>query len=130
MEGLTMKENQDRKVVVLGASDKVERYGYKAMEKLLEQGFDAIPVNPEHEVILGRKVFKSLTELTEQIDTLSVYLSAKRSSPLAQAILELAPGRVIFNPGAENPELEQKLDEAGIAWLHACTLVLLSTKRF
>jgi len=123
-------EKAKRSVVVLGASERADRYSHMALQNLLDQGFDAIPVNPELDELLGRPVRKSLAEVSEKIDTLSVYLSAKRSTPLAESIIALAPARVIFNPGAENAELEQKLDAAGIAYLHACTLVLLSTKRF
>ena len=40
------------------------------------------------------------------------------------------PKRVIFNPGTENPIFAQKLQEKGIPWENACTLVLLSTNQY
>jgi uncharacterized protein len=49
---------------------------------------------------------------------------------MAGAIIAAKPARVIFNPGTENPELEEHLAAAGIAVVHACTLVLLRTGRF
>jgi hypothetical protein len=49
---------------------------------------------------------------------------------LQEAILALKPGRVILNPGTESPDLEQALSDAGIPWLHACTLVMLRTGQF
>jgi hypothetical protein len=42
----------------------------------------------------------------------------------------LKPERIIFNPGAENPELEALADQAGIKVLEACTLVMLNTRQF
>jgi hypothetical protein len=42
----------------------------------------------------------------------------------------LNPRRVIFNPGTESAPLQQALDEAGIEWLEACTLVMLRTGQF
>ena len=46
------------------------------------------------------------------------------------ALIAARPARVIFNPGTENPELEEKLAAAGIATVRACTLVLLRTGQF
>jgi uncharacterized protein len=45
-------------------------------------------------------------------------------------ILSLHPSRIIFNPGAENPELSALARANGIQPLAACTLVLLSTDQF
>ena len=45
-------------------------------------------------------------------------------------MLQLAPRRVIFNPGTENPKVELQLNEAGIETLRACTLVLLATNQY
>ena len=45
-------------------------------------------------------------------------------------ILEQHPRRVIFNPGAENPEFEKILTEKGIQTIEACTLVLLGTGQY
>jgi hypothetical protein len=64
------------------------------------------------------------------VQTLTLYLSPKRLLPIADDIVKLRPGRVIFNPGTETPELQQKLDAAGIPWLEACTLVMLRTGQY
>jgi uncharacterized protein len=37
---------------------------------------------------------------------------------------------VIFNPGAENPDLQASLEANGIKTMEACTLVLLTTGQF
>lgn len=117
-------------VVVLGASDKPERYSYKAVKKLLECGHTVFPVNPAIAAIDGIPVFKQLSDLSEAVHTVTVYLAPERSTPLAAAILKLTPRWVIFNPGAENPALAAQLNAAGIEVLDACTLVMLNTSQF
>lgn len=119
-----------RTVVVLGASGDPDRYSHKAVSRLLDKGFRVIPVNPKAGQILGLPVKAALGEIREPVDTLTVYVAPDRSTPLAGAIRALKPGRVIFNPGAENPVLEADLAAAGIPCLKACTLVLLSTGQF
>lgn len=119
-----------QRVVVLGASNNPERYSNMALNRLLENGHQVIPVHPAIESIGDVKVTPSLSEIEGPVDTVTVYVSPKVSSKMSDALVALAPGRVIFNPGAENAELESVLQDHGIPTLHACTLVLLSTGQF
>ena len=50
--------------------------------------------------------------------------------PFYDYLLSLKPNRVIFNPGTENDELEELLQQHGIQWVEACTLVMLSTGQY
>ena len=119
-----------QRVVVLGASHKPERYSNQAIRLLREHGHEVIPVNPRLDEAEGLRVAHSLDEIEGAVDTLTLYVGAERSGGLIESILALHPGRVIFNPGTENPELESRLQAAGIPFEHACTLVLLRTGQF
>jgi hypothetical protein len=125
-----MTGKSGKTTAVLGASDNPERYAFKAMQRLMENKHPVIPVNPNLTAIIGVPVRAGLSDIEEAVDTVTVYLAAARSTPLADQLIALKPKRVIFNPGAENPELERRLDAAGIPWLHACTLVLLATGQY
>ena len=126
-----MSEPPDaRHVVVLGASPKPGRYSNQAVRLLLERGFRVSPIHPKAETIEGLDVTNRLDQVQGPVDTLTLYLGPERLRPQIDAILALAPQRVIFNPGSECRDLEQHLDQAGIPWEHACTLVLLTTKTF
>ncbi len=122
--------SEHQRVVVLGASDNPERYSNKAVNRLRDNDHEVIPVHPKLDHIDGLKVVPNLGEVDGNVDTLTVYVSPKVSSALTDDIVELGPGRVIFNPGAENDELEAALAARGIPTLRACTLVLLSTGQF
>lgn len=121
-----MKEN----VAILGASQKTERYSYKALKMLEEHDHRVYPVHPALEEIEGHKVYSTLSEIDDKIDTLTVYVSPKWIKDMIPAILELKPGRVILNPGTESEELKAELAAAGIPYQEACTLVLLRTGQF
>lgn len=116
-------------VAVLGASDNPERYSFQAVELLLAHGHRVLPVHPSLEEVAGLPVVPALGDLPT-VDTLTLYVGAARLSAMTEAIVRLRPGRVIFNPGTETPELQAALDRAGIPWLEACTLVLLRTGDF
>lgn len=117
-------------VAVLGASRKTHRYSYKAIKLLGENGHRAFPVHPILQDIDGDRVYASLADIEEPIDVVSVYLSAKNSDNAAEDILNSGARRVIFNPGAENPDLAKRLTDKDIEPLEACTLVLLKTGQF
>jgi len=117
-------------VVVLGATPKEDRYAFRALQLLLTKGHRAIPVNPAFDEILGVPCFKSIREITEPIDTVTMYLSSARSDPLIPDIVAAHPRRIIFNPGAENEQLEREAKAAGIEVVEACSIVMLQTGTF
>ena len=125
-----MNENTNKTVAVIGASPNPERYANKAVRALLDHGHDVIPVHPAVREVQGVPVVASLEEIEAEVDTVTLYVNAAQSSKLTEALLELHPGRVIFNPGAENTDLRIALERENIECLEACTLVLLATGQF
>jgi predicted CoA-binding protein len=119
-----------QRVVVLGASPKPERYSNRAVRLLVRYGHEVIPVHPSAATIEGLPAVAGLEQVDGVVDTVTVYVSAATSASLGPAIVELAPGRVIFNPGAENPDLQAELEREAIVVVNACTLVLLNTGQF
>lgn len=117
-------------VVVLGATTNPDRYAFLAMQRLQQHGHQAIPVNPAFTEVLGAKCYGSIREVPEPIDTVTMYLSAARSTPLMHEILEAKPRRIIFNPGAENEALAEAARAAGVEVVIGCTLVMLSVGTF
>jgi uncharacterized protein len=133
--------NSSQTVAVLGASANPERYANMAVRRLRDAGHRVIPVNPALEQIEGLPVTKSLGDIAEPVDTLTLYVGPQRLAPLTEDILRLAPQRVIFNPGTimastlrnKLPKGEWTLtlvDRANIPHLEACTLVMLQTSQF
>lgn len=116
--------SQPHSVAILGASDKPERYSNMLIKRLGSKGHPVYPVNPVLKTIEGLPVYRSLSELPPGIEVLSVYMNARRSSEIADAILASGIPRVIFNPGAENPALAERLAAAGVEVEEACSLVL------
>lgn len=117
-------------VVILGASQKKDRYSYRAFQMLKSYGHEPLPVNPNLEVLEGAPVYPSLRDIHIFVDTLTMYVGPEVSSKLKEDILALKPKRVIFNPGSENLALAKTLEESGIRVVEACTLVLLRTNQF
>ena len=121
-----MKKN---KTLVLGASENPERYSNKAIRSLVRHGEEVVAIGLRNGVVEGVEFSKERPAF-DDVDTVTLYLSQKNQTSYYDYILSLKPRRIIYNPGAENPELESLADEKGIENLEACTLVLLSTGQY
>ena len=114
-----------KKTIVLGATPNPERYAYLATMRLAQHGHEVIPVGIRKGEIAGIQIVEGKPEL-EGVDTVTLYLGAARQPEYYEYILSLQPKRIIFNPGAENPELARMAQEKGIETVEGCTLVMLS----
>lgn len=121
---------QAERVVILGASNKPDRYAYKAFVSLRNSGHEPVPVHPTLSKIEEVAVLPNLQSVNGEVDTLTLYVNPTISEPLVDEIIALKPKRVIFNPGTESSLLVEKLEAAGISAEEACTLVLLETGQF
>lgn len=119
----------NKKTLVLGASIKPNRYSNMAVRKLLENGFEVKALGNKKGEILEVAIYTS-KELFKNIHTVTLYLNAKNQKSYYDYILSLKPKRIIFNPGAENVELEKILTKNNIKFERACTLVLLSIEEY
>ena len=122
--------SQSQTVAILGASPKPERYAYKAFRMLRDHGHQPVPINPAFDEILGAKCYPKIADAPKPIDTVTLYLGEARSNPLIDEIIAAKPRRIIMNPGAENPALAEKAEDAGIEVVEGCTLVMLQTGQF
>jgi predicted CoA-binding protein len=117
------------KVLVYGASTNPSRYAYIATELLLQHGHEVSLVGIKKGEVLGLTIQQEQPYLKD-IDTVTLYVGPANQEGLFDYLKAVAPRRVIFNPGTENPELERALEIAGIQTEEACTLVLLHTGQF
>ena len=117
-------------VGVLGASPNPERYSNKAIKKLLIRDHSVIPINPKYDRIEGLVVVPRLDLLHPGVHTITVYVGPEQIEPMISSLITLKPVRIIVNPGTESESLEKSAQAAGIEYVKACTLVLLSTEQF
>lgn len=120
---------KNKKTVVLGATSKPEKYAYKAIQMLVENGHSVLAIGQNAGEVAGVKIRTKMIPL-KNIDTVTLYLNPARQRDYYNYIVEAQPKRVVFNPGTENPELYQLLELNGIKAEVACTLVLLATNQY
>lgn len=117
------------KVLVLGASPKIERYSNRVVKALKDKGHEVIALGKrefEDDHIKISSGFPSISGL----DTITLYLNPSRQEEYFNYLIDLKPRRIIFNPGTENFAFEELAQKNGIQVEVACTLVLLSINQF
>ncbi len=122
---------ESKKTVLIGASTNPSRYAYMAANLLAGYGYDFVPVGLKP----GKLFEREILDLNQRpgiadVDTITMYLNPDNQTEWYNYLIGLKPRRVIFNPGAENPDLENLLSEHGIESVHACTLVMLRTGQY
>ncbi len=120
---------QSSVTMVLGASPNPERYSYLATVMLSEKGYAVYPYGIKSGMIQTTAILQDWPSVGS-IDTLTLYLGPQAQESYYNQIITLAPKRIIFNPGTENPILAEQAKAAGIDTIEACTLVLLTTGQY
>ena len=118
-----------KKTLVLGASENPSRYSNMAMLRLQQHGHPVVAVGKTGGSVNGMEILKT-PPAADDIDTVTLYLNPDHQKAYYDYILSLHPRRIIFNPGTENPELEDMAAANGIKPVEACTLVMLGTGQY
>ena len=114
-----------KKTLVIGASENTERYSNRAIRALRKNTISVMAIGLKPGEVDGVRIQTGFPKI-EDIHTVTLYINPRRQPQYYEYILSLKPKRVVFNPGAENLEFEEKLKNTGIEALEACTLIMLS----
>ena len=120
---------ESKKTLVIGASTNPERYSNKATRRLLSHNYSVELLGLNEGEIEGHKIDTTPKDYKD-IDTVTLYVNPNIQKSYYDYLMKLHPRRIVFNPGAENPELEALAVKNDIEVTEACTLVLLGTNQY
>ncbi|MCF8018684.1 CoA-binding protein [Petrocella atlantisensis] len=113
---------------VIGASEKNRSYGRKITQRLLDEGYNVIPVSRNYDTILGEKSYQKLTEYDGPIDVVDFVISPSIGIRILDDVIEKGIKKILLQPGSASAALIQKAKNHDIEVLESCVLVLLSEK--
>jgi len=120
---------ENKKTLVLGASENPARYSNLAINRLKNNQHPVVAIGKKEGVVAGICIGTEKIKL-DDIDTVTLYLNPALQKEYYDYIISLHPKRIIFNPGTENDELRELALKNNIKPVEACTLVLLSTGQY
>lgn len=117
--------------LIAGATPDPTRYAYTAAVFLERAQIPFIPISIKSGDVLGKEILPLGDKpVLEGIHTITLYLNARNQQEWEEYFLSLAPQRIIFNPGAENPPFKERAQKLGIDCVNGCTLVMVSSGQY
>ncbi|MFN8415904.1 MAG: CoA-binding protein [Cytophagaceae bacterium] len=117
------------RVVLIGATTNSDRYAFTCTQDLVRHGHEVFLLGIKNGIVAGVPIIND-KPIIPNVDTVTLYVGPKNQEEWLEYIVAIKPRRVIFNPGTENSSAYTRLNEAGISYENACTLVLLATNQF
>ena len=121
---MSMKPIKEKKIAVIGVSHKEEKYGFKIFRDLLKQGFQVEGVNPTNGEVLGKKIRRSLKEITPAPDLVITVVPSKITERVVEECRDMGIKEIWMQPGSESDEAIRNAKAHGISVTHnACFMI-------
>jgi len=112
----TLLENTHR-IAVLGMKPDPDQPAYYVPDHADHAGYEIVPVPvyyPDLTEMMGKKVYRKLTDIPGDIDMVNVFRRPKDIPPQVDDIIAKKPNSVWFQLGIRNDDAAEKLARAGI----------------
>jgi uncharacterized protein len=133
-EAITELLAATRRIAVLGIKTEAQadQPAFYVPKFCVEAGFDVVPVPvyyPEATTILGRPVFRRVSDVTPPVDMVNVFRRAKDLAAHVDDILAARPKGVWLQLGIKDDKFAEVIAEAGIKVVQSrCLLVELRAR--
>ena len=103
-------------IAVVGISPKEDRPSYIVASYLKSKGYRIIPVRPDGELILGEKVYHSLSEIPKEIgvDVVDIFRRSEDVPPIVEEAVQRGAKVVWMQEGVIHKEAGEKAEKAGL----------------
>ena len=103
-----------KNIAVVGLSPDESKPSNEVAKFLIERGFNVFPVYPKFDEILGRKVYRNLTEIDENIDVVVMFRKGEFASELVKDAVKKGVKTLWLQLGITNDEAGAVARENGI----------------
>jgi predicted CoA-binding protein len=108
---------ESQTIAVVGASPSPHRAGHYIPAYLQEHGYRIIPVNPNHDEVLGEKCYDSLEDIPEPVDCVEVFRRPEYTPDVARQAVTIGARSLWLQLGIVNDEAKRVAEEAGLMFV-------------
>jgi predicted CoA-binding protein len=110
-------------ILIVGASNNPEKYGYKIVKDLAQKGYKVVPINPKENEILSLKAYPTITDFVTKnpsvkIDWIDFVVPPKVTESILKEVKTLNISKVWLQPGSESEESIQYCADNKIKCMH------------
>ncbi len=103
-----------KNIAVVGLSSNPERSSYGIASYLAEQGYNIIPVNPNAQVIMGRKSYSDLVSVPEKVEVVQIFRRPEDVMGVVDEAIKIGARAVWMQEGIVNEEAAARAKDAGL----------------
>ncbi len=110
-------------VAVIGASNDRSKYGNKAVRAFSQSGHKVFPVHPAQTEVEGMPCYKTILDVPERPNLVSVYVGPDRLVQILPDIAKRGCDELWLNPGTESAAVFAKAKELGLKTVETCSII-------
>jgi predicted CoA-binding protein len=125
-EALRALLREAKTIALVGLSPKPWRASHQVARYLQQAGYRVVPVNPEHDTVLGERSHASLTAAaaTYPIDVVDVFRRSEFAGPIVDEAIALKPRLIWLQVGVVDQAASTRATAAGIPFvMDRCLMV-------
>lgn len=112
-------------IAVVGLSRNPAKASHSVAATLQAAGFRIIPVHPSADVLLGEKVYRSLTDIPEPVDLVDVFRPAPEAPGIARQAVAIGAKTLWLQQDIVSPEARRIAAEGRLDYVEdRCTAVV------
>jgi predicted CoA-binding protein len=120
---------QAKRIAVVGLADDPSRPSHYVSEYMMENGKEVIPVNPNHEQVLGKQCYKSLKDVPGSIDLVNVFRRPSFCPEVVRDAIAVGAKGIWLQSGIISEEAQKLAREAGIPFIQNRCLMVEHSRR-
>jgi predicted CoA-binding protein len=113
-----------KRVAIVGMSDDPSRPSHGIAGYLAAHGYEVIPVNPNHDQVLGQQCYAALADVPGEIDLVNVFRRPQFCADVTREAIARGAKGVWLQAGIRNEEARRLAEEAGVDFVQdRCIMV-------
>ncbi len=101
-------------IAIVGLSTNTEKASNNVARYMIDKGYDVIPINPNHDTILGIPCYNSLKELPRKVDIVNIFRRPNEVGPVVDEAIAVKAKAVWLQLQIVNFEAYNKARGAGL----------------
>ena len=111
-------------ITVVGASAAAAKAAHSVPAHMQQHGWRIIPVNPHAEQILGEQVYRTLSDVPEQVGLVDVFRPAEQAPDIARQAVAVGATALWLQLGIASAEARAIAEEAGLLYVEDRCLII------